>query len=48
MIKMQIDDKVKKNLLLRGFTRNDLINNRGLITATMDETILEVVKAIVK
>jgi hypothetical protein len=32
------------NLLARGFDNKTQLNNRGLIGATIDETILEVVK----
>ena len=41
---MNIEEKVKMNLLIRGFNNNTQLNNRGLIGATIDETILEVVK----
>jgi citrate lyase gamma subunit len=41
---MNIEEKVKMNLLKRGFDNNTQLNNRGLIGATIDETILEVVK----
>ncbi len=41
---MNIEEKVKINLLTRGFDNKTLLNNRGLIGATIDETILEVVK----
>ena len=41
---MDIEHKVRINLLKRGFTKKELLNNRGLIGATTDETILEVVK----
>lgn len=41
---MNIEEKVKMNLLTRGFDNNTQLNNRGLIGATIDETILEVVK----
>jgi len=39
-----IEEKVKSNLLARGFKNDALLNNRGLIGATIDETILELVK----
>jgi hypothetical protein len=42
--KMDIEQKVKTKLLIRGFSNENLLNNRGLIGATTDETILEVVK----
>jgi len=38
--------KIKNKLLMRGFPNEKLINNRGLIGATIDEVILEVVKNI--
>jgi hypothetical protein len=41
---MDIEQKVKTKLLMRGFSKETLLNNRGLIGATTDETILEVVK----
>ena len=41
---MNIEEKVKMNLLIRGFDNKTQLNNRGLIGATIDETILEVVK----
>lgn len=41
---MNIEEKVKANLLVRGFDNKTLLNNRGLIGATIDETILEVVR----
>lgn len=41
---MNIEEKVKMNLIVRGFDSNTQLNNRGLIGATIDETILEVVK----
>ena len=43
-MKMNIEEKVKMNLLTRGFDNKTQLNNRGLIGATIDETILEVVK----
>ena len=39
-----IEQKIKTKLLIRGFSKDTLLNNRGLIGATTDETILEVVK----
>ena len=41
---MNIEEKVKMNLLARGFDNKTQLNNRGLIGATIDETVLEVVK----
>ena len=41
---MNIEEKVKLNLLARGFDEDRQLNNRGLIGATIDETIIEVVK----
>ena len=43
---MDIEKKVKTELLLRGFSNDNLINNRGLIGAVIDETILAVVKSL--
>ena len=42
---MSITEKVKLNLLARGFTNGQLLDNRGLVGATIDETIIEVIKA---
>ena len=41
---MELENKVKQQLLSRGFTKEQLLNNRGLIGAAIDETILTVVK----
>ena len=41
---MNIEEKVKMTLMVRGFDSNTQLNNRGLMGATIDETILEVVK----
>jgi len=41
---MELEEKVKLQLLARGFTKELLLNNRGLIGAAIDETILELVK----
>ena len=41
---MDIEAKVKTALLIRGFDNDKILNNRGLIGATIDETILAVVK----
>lgn len=35
----KIEEEVKKKLLLRGFTQKQLLNNRGLIGATIIETL---------
>ena len=43
---MNIEEKVKMNLLTRGFENNTQLNNRGLIGATIDETILIMKKII--
>lgn len=43
---MNLEEKVKQNLILRGFTKEQLLNNRGLIGAVIDEAALEVVKNI--
>lgn len=42
----KIEYEVKTNLLKRGFTKEQLLNNRGLIGATIYETIQEIVKNI--
>ena len=41
---MDLENKLKQQLLSRGFTKEQLLNNRGLIGATIDETALMVVK----
>ena len=41
---MNLLKEVKKQLLIRGFKNDTLINNRGLIGATIDEVILMTVK----
>jgi hypothetical protein len=41
---MTIEEKIIINLLARGFESDALQNNRGLIGATIDETIIELVK----
>jgi len=41
---MTIEEKIRINLLARGFESDALQNNRGLIGATIDETIIELVK----
>lgn len=41
---MKIEETIKLQLLLRGFNEEKQLNNRGLIGATVDETILAVVK----
>jgi hypothetical protein len=41
---MTIEEKIRINLLARGFESDTLQNNRGLIGATIDETIIELVK----
>lgn len=43
---MDIEQKIKTKLLSRGFSKETLLNNRGLIGATIDETILEIVNKI--
>jgi len=41
---MKLDKKVQQKLLKRGFTKKQLLNNRGLIGATIDDTALTLVK----
>ena len=41
---MNIEEKVKQQLLIRGFSKEQLLNNRGLIGAAIDEAVLIVVK----
>lgn len=40
----EFEDNIKQKLIIRGFTKEQLLNNRGIIGATIDETILVVVK----
>ena len=42
----EFEKKIRNKLLMRGFPNDKLINNRGLIGATIDEVILEVIKNI--
>ena len=42
----EFEKKIRNKLLMRGFPNEKLINNRGLMGATIDEVILEVVKNI--
>lgn len=42
---MEFEDKIKNKLRIRGFSEEQIINNRGLIGAVIDETILETVKS---
>lgn len=42
----EFEKKIRNKLLMRGFPNDKLLNNRGLIGATIDEVILEVVKNI--
>jgi len=41
---MDIEQKIKNRLLTKGFSKEKLSNNRGLIGAAIDETIIEVIK----
>ena len=34
-----IEDEIKEALIIRGFTEETLLNNRGLIGATIEETL---------
>jgi hypothetical protein len=43
-IKKSFEADIRNKLLMRGFDNETLINNRGLIGATIDEVILKVVK----
>ncbi len=42
--KMDFEEQVREKLLTRGFKKDTLINNRGLIGATIEEVILMTVK----
>ncbi len=41
---MDLENKVRQQLLSRGFTIEQLLNNRGLIGAVIDEVALMIVK----
>jgi len=41
---MDLEEKIKQQLVNRGFTKKKLLNNRGLIGATIDETVLQIFK----
>ena len=41
---MDLEKKVKQQLLIRGFSKEQLLNNRGLIGAVIDEVALIIVK----
>jgi len=41
---MDLENKVKQQLLSRGFTKEQLLNNRGLIGVVIDEAALMIVK----
>lgn len=41
---MTFEHKIKTKLKIRGFSSEKLLNNRGLISAVIDETILEINK----
>jgi hypothetical protein len=41
---MDLENKIKQKLIIRGFTEKQLLNNRGLIGATIDEVALMLVK----
>lgn len=43
-MKNNIEESIKTQLVVRGFTREQLLDNRGLIGAVMDETILHITK----
>lgn len=45
---MSFEDKIKHKLMARGFDKDRILNNRGLIGATIDEVILMMVKNNVK
>lgn len=45
LIEQVFYEKIKTKLLLRGFTEERILNSRGVIGATIDETILLITKA---
>lgn len=46
MTHLKIEEKVKEKLLRRGFSEKTILNNRGLISATVNDTILSVLIAV--
>ena len=43
-MRMDLEDKIKNRLRMRGFSNDMILNNRGLIGAVMEDTIIEVTK----
>ena len=41
---MNIEEKVRMKLFARGFSKETILNNRGLVGATVEETIVELMK----
>lgn len=41
---MNLENIIKTNLMIRGFDEKEQLDNRGLIGATIDETVLAVLK----
>ena len=44
VMELDLEKRVRNRLLMRGFSEKDLVNNRGLVGAVMDEVILDLVK----
>jgi len=45
---LTVEDKINTQLTLRGFSQDTILNNRGLIGAVIDETILLVNKNLIE
>ena len=43
---IELEDQIKTALRIRGFSEKQIINNRGLIGAAIEETALAVLKVI--
>lgn len=44
---MDLENMIKEKLLMRGFHKDTLLNNRGLISATINETSLIILESFV-
>lgn len=40
----RFEEKIKTKLRIRGFSEETILNSRGIVSAAIDETILEVIK----
>lgn len=43
---MELEEQIKQKLLSRGFSKRILLNAKGLISVTIDETILIISKSL--